>query len=83
MPTADSVWTAQRQGPLTAQSPVTLTYDNGKGLLFTRTISVDENYMFTIADSVANKGTWYRLHRALWARAARGASGDDELLYFA
>jgi YidC/Oxa1 family membrane protein insertase len=57
LPTADSVWTAQSQGPLTAQSPVILSYDNGKGLVFTRTISVDENYMFTLADSVANKGT--------------------------
>jgi len=57
LPSADSVWTAQSQGPLTAQSPVTLTYDNGKGLVFTRAISVDENYMFTIADSVANNGT--------------------------
>jgi YidC/Oxa1 family membrane protein insertase len=57
LPNADSVWTAQSQGSLSAQSPVTLTYDNGKGLLFTRTISVDENYMFTIADSVANKSS--------------------------
>jgi YidC/Oxa1 family membrane protein insertase len=57
LPNADTEWTAQSQGPLTAQSPVTLTYDNGKGLLFTRTVSVDENYMFTVADSVANKGT--------------------------
>ena len=57
LPNADSVWTAQSQGSLSAQSPVTLTYDNGKGLLFTRTISVDENYMFTIADNVANKSS--------------------------
>ena len=30
------------QAPLTQSSPVTLTYDNGKGLKFTRTISVDD-----------------------------------------
>ena len=57
LPNADSLWTAQSQSPLTAQSPVTLNFDNGNGLLFTRTVSVDENYMFTIADSVANKGS--------------------------
>ena len=56
LPTADTLWTAGGQGPLTQSSPVTLTYDNGKGLKFTRTISVDEKYMFTIDDKVANTG---------------------------
>ncbi len=48
---------ASTQGPLTQSSPVTLTYDNGKGLKFTRTISVDDKYMFTIDDMVANTGS--------------------------
>ena len=39
VPAADTVWTAETPGPLTASSPVTLTYDNGKGLKFTRIIS--------------------------------------------
>ena len=43
-------------GPLTARPPVTLTYDNGKGLVFTRTIAVDDKYMFTVDDAVANSG---------------------------
>ncbi|MGA7546734.1 MAG: membrane protein insertase YidC, partial [Methyloceanibacter sp.] len=56
VPTADTQWTATSNGPLTPQSPVTLTYDNDRGLTFTRTIGVDENYMFTIDDKVANTG---------------------------
>jgi len=56
LPAGDTLWTAQSQGPLTPQSPVVLTYDNGKGLKFTRTISVDDKYMFTIDDKVANTG---------------------------
>ena len=32
-----------------------LRYDNGQGLVFRRTISVDDHYMFTIADQVENK----------------------------
>ncbi|MBC8021442.1 MAG: membrane protein insertase YidC [Methyloceanibacter sp.] len=56
LPTADTVWTATGQGSLTPNSPVTLTYDNGKGLKFTRTIAVDDKYMFTIDDQVANSG---------------------------
>jgi YidC/Oxa1 family membrane protein insertase len=57
LPTGDTLWTAATQGPLTEDSPVTLTYDNGDGLVFTRTISVDDKYMFTIADKVANNGS--------------------------
>ena len=54
VPGADTVWKAKSAGPLTASSPITLTYDNGKGLVFTRIVSVDENYMFTVTDAVAN-----------------------------
>ena len=35
---------------------MTLTYDNGEGLEFRRTIAVDDKYLFTIKDEVANKG---------------------------
>jgi YidC/Oxa1 family membrane protein insertase len=57
LPTAETVWTAETQGPLTQSSPVTLSYDNGKGLKFTRTISVDDKYMFTVDDKIANGGS--------------------------
>ena len=35
---------------------MTLTYTNDKGLTFKRTISVDDDYMFTITDTVTNSG---------------------------
>ena len=56
MPGADTLWTRQGSGPLGVDRPVTLTYDNGQGLVFTRTIAVDDHYLFTIRDQVANKG---------------------------
>jgi YidC/Oxa1 family membrane protein insertase len=56
LPTANTLWTAANSGALTPQSPVTLTYDNGKGLKFTRTITVDDKYMFTVTDAVTNAG---------------------------
>jgi YidC/Oxa1 family membrane protein insertase len=34
---------------------VTLTYDNGEGLEFRRTFTVDDRYLFTVKDEVANK----------------------------
>ncbi|HKS89383.1 MAG TPA: membrane protein insertase YidC [Stellaceae bacterium] len=55
VPGPDTQWTASG-GPLTPNSPVTLTWDNGAGLQFTRTISVDQNYMFTVRESVKNAG---------------------------
>lgn len=57
LPSGDTLWTAATQEPLTPGSPVTLSYDNGEGLKFTRTISVDDKYMFTIDDKVTNTGT--------------------------
>jgi YidC/Oxa1 family membrane protein insertase len=57
VPGPDTVWKAESKGPLTVSTPVTLTYDNGNGLVFTRTIGVDENYMFTVTDSVANNSS--------------------------
>ncbi len=57
LPTADTLWKAETQSPLTQRSPVTLSYDNGKGLKFTRTIALDDKYMFTIDDQVTNSGS--------------------------
>jgi len=55
-PNLDTVWTADHQ-TLTPTQPVTLTWDNGAGLIFKRVIAVDDKYMFTITDSVVNSGT--------------------------
>ena len=57
VPTSQTVWTQSGSGALTPDSPVTLTWDNGAGLIFTRTISVDRDYLFTIKQTVANHGS--------------------------
>jgi YidC/Oxa1 family membrane protein insertase len=56
LPGPDTVWTQEGRGSLGINRPVTLAYDNGEGLEFRRTIKVDQNYLFTIEDTVANKG---------------------------
>ncbi|MEX0344321.1 MAG: membrane protein insertase YidC [Rhizobiaceae bacterium] len=53
-PGADTIWTVKIGQMLTPSTPVTLTYNNGNGLVFDRTISIDEDYLFTISDSVTN-----------------------------
>jgi YidC/Oxa1 family membrane protein insertase len=55
LPNANTVWTASGQ-KLTPATPVELTWDNGQGLTFKRTISIDDRYMFSIKESVENKG---------------------------
>jgi YidC/Oxa1 family membrane protein insertase len=56
LPGPDTLWVAS-EGVLKPNQPLTLTWDNGEGLVFTRTIAVDENYMFTVRDAVRNSGT--------------------------
>jgi len=53
VPGPTTLWSS-RSTTLTPSSPVTLTWDNGKGLLFRRVISIDENFMFNIEQSVSN-----------------------------
>src|ERR1700751_2505508 len=57
LPNQDTMWTQEGSGSLTPSSPVTLKYDNGEGLTFRRTISVDDRYLFTIKDEVSNVGS--------------------------
>ena len=56
LPDANTVWKQEGSGALGVGHPVTLTYDNGEGLQFRRTIKVDDKYLFTVTDEVANKG---------------------------
>ena len=54
-PTSDTLWSAKDGATkLTTTSPVTLTWNNGAGLVFKRTISVDDNYLFTIESTIEN-----------------------------
>ena len=55
VPTDETVWKAD-QKQLTPQKPLKLTWNNGQGLQFERTISIDDNFMFSIDDRVTNTG---------------------------
>ena len=55
LPDVDAIqWVAQPGAELTPATPLVLTYDNGQGVKFTRTIAVDDHAMFTITDQVTN-----------------------------
>ena len=53
LPNKDTLWTANNT-VLTPTQPVVLTWTNSQGIVFKRTISLDDKYMFTVTDSVAN-----------------------------
>jgi len=53
MPNADTLWSADRD-ILSPSSPVTLTWDNGMGLTFTRRISINDDYLIVFDDSVVS-----------------------------
>jgi YidC/Oxa1 family membrane protein insertase len=54
LPGPETVWTSEAGATLTPSTPVVLTYENERGLTFTRTIAVDSDYMFTFSDAVTN-----------------------------
>jgi YidC/Oxa1 family membrane protein insertase len=55
LPDAATLWRADGE-TLAPGRPVTVTWDNGQGLVFQRTYAVDENYMFTVTQRVENTG---------------------------
>ena len=57
LPDDNTVWTQQGSGALAIGKPITLVYDNGEGIEFRRSIAVDDNYLFTIEDTVVNRGS--------------------------
>ena len=56
IPDQNTPWQQDGSGSLTPDHPVTLKWDNGEGLTFSRTISIDDRYLFSIKDDVANTG---------------------------
>jgi YidC/Oxa1 family membrane protein insertase len=55
VPDADTRWQVSGDR-LAPDQPVTLSWDNGQGLLFTRTVEIDANFMFTVTQRVENRG---------------------------
>ncbi|MFN3934519.1 membrane protein insertase YidC [Parvibaculum sp.] len=57
LPGSRTLWQLAEGEVLTPSTPVTLRWDNGQGLIFYRTISLDEHYLFTVRDRIENTGT--------------------------
>jgi YidC/Oxa1 family membrane protein insertase len=53
VPTQDTVWHTD-DATMAPGRPVTLTWDNGAGLTFEKTYTIDDNYMLTVTQKVTN-----------------------------
>jgi YidC/Oxa1 family membrane protein insertase len=54
VPDDSTAWQQEGSGALSPGHPVTLVWDNGHGLKFTRRIEIDDKFMFSVTDGVAN-----------------------------
>ncbi|UWP89418.1 membrane protein insertase YidC [Aliiroseovarius crassostreae] len=57
VPGPSTIWNVESGNKLTVDTPVTLRWENGKGLIFRRTVAVDDKYMFTVTQTVENTGS--------------------------
>ncbi|SPH22474.1 Membrane protein insertase YidC [Ascidiaceihabitans donghaensis] len=57
VPGPDTEWTLSDGDVLRPDAPITLSWDNGAGLVFNRTYEVDADFMFTVTQSVQNNGS--------------------------
>jgi YidC/Oxa1 family membrane protein insertase len=55
VPGPDTLWSAPANAVLGVGAPVTLSWDNGEGITFKRTITIDDRYMFNIQHTIENK----------------------------
>ncbi len=56
VPGAATEWQLESGTALGVGAPITLAWESSAGLTFRRSISVDENYMFSVTQSVENTG---------------------------
>jgi len=54
LPLVDTVWKSKGSNLLTPNNPITLEWDNGDGLIFTKKIELDDKFLFKITQGIKN-----------------------------
>ncbi|NNU79819.1 membrane protein insertase YidC [Halovulum dunhuangense] len=81
VPGPNTPWQLESGETLTPGNPVTLVWENGAGLVFRKTIAVDDNYLFTITQSVEN-ATEAAVRLAPYGIIAREGEPSDLMNFF-
>jgi len=55
LPLLDTIWKIKGNTTLTPNTPITLEWDNGNNLIFTKKIELDDKFLFKITQSIKNK----------------------------
>jgi YidC/Oxa1 family membrane protein insertase len=54
VPTSESIWKVMGNKVLSVNNPITLEWNNGSNIIFTKKIEIDDNYLFKIDQEVKN-----------------------------
>jgi len=54
LPLDNTIWKVKGNSTLTPNSPITLEWDNGNGLIFTKKFELDNKFLFKITQSIKN-----------------------------
>ena len=81
VPGADTIWRQVAGTRLAPGAPITLAWDNGAGLTFTRRIEIDDRYLFSITQTVRND-TGAEVRLAPYGMLARHGLPDDLQNFF-
>jgi len=54
LPLDNTIWKVKNNSTLTPGNPISLEWDNGEGLVFTKKIELDDNFLFKITQNIKN-----------------------------
>jgi YidC/Oxa1 family membrane protein insertase len=80
VPDANTLWEVESGTTLAPGAPVTIKWDNGAGLVFHRKIEVDDDYLFTLTQSVDNQ-TGAAVRLAPYGIVVRKGIPDAQRIY--
>ena len=81
VPSVDSIWKVKGNRVLTKNSEVNLEWNNGQGLIFSKTISLDDKYLFKINQQVKNN-TSSEVNLYPYAQITRNKKPDDVMGFY-
>ncbi len=81
VPNPDTVWSVATGSTLSPVNDITLTWQSPAGPVFTRTISVDDHFMFTVSQTVSNT-TDAPIRLAPYGVVARHGEPQDLMGFF-
>jgi len=81
VPGPETIWSLENGETLTPETPVVLSWQSPSGLIFRRTMSVDEKFMFKVEQSVENT-TQNTVRLAPYGMVARIGEPLDQMGFF-